>query len=293
MQHEEKKLYYNRLEFDKIIKISKIDPKTAISLFKKYIEDYSYDYSSITYYIFELITICEFVEADDEIKELESRFKKGLLYKDDSKRSMLLEHDIKLCKLKLYLNAGLMKKAVELYSDNYNEFSCLNNKVKFYMKKLRGELDLNRRSPNSYEFRQIVKYDELDFKNNLKICQYNSNESDEEIKPKHFNHDFPLDDVIKEVKKKMSIDNRLCHGYVDNMYVFKYDHCGRDGNKSVDYFKVTTLCYSTDIIAMYPSSGCEFLPYVDLNYLKEKEESRSLIKRPSQIDKFRQRYYSK
>ena len=41
---------------------------------------------------------------------------------------------------------------------------------------------------------------------------------------------------------------------------------------------------------MVPCDGCEKFPHDDLNYLKEKEEPKSLEKRPSQIDKFKQRY---
>ena len=289
-QNNEKKVYYNKLEFERICKLSRINPNAAVEQFKKYIEEYPEDYTAIPYYIFQLISTCEFVEADEKIKELEKEFKKGFIYKDDPKRSTLLAHDIKLCKLKLYLNAGLKKKAVEYYKQNCDEFSCLGKEIEFYIKKLNGELDLERRSPNSYEFRQIVSYDEKDFLDNLESFLSDYCDDEDKLKTKHFSPDFPVDDVLEEVKKKMDIENRICNGYIDNMFIFKYNHCGRDGSKPVDYFKVRTFCYSNDIIAMYPANGCDYLPYIDLNYLKEKEEPKSLVKRPSQIDKFRQRY---
>ena len=84
-------------------------------------------------------------------------------------------------------------------------------------------------------------------------------------------------------------ENKLSWGFIEDTYIFKYDGCGRDNDRLVDYFKVVTFKNSKDIITMCPSCDCEEFSHVDLNYLNDKEEQK--VKKISQIDKFYKRYY--
>ena len=90
----------------------------------------------------------------------------------------------------------------------------------------------------------------------------------------------------------MPSDKRLFAGTYDDTYIFKYDNCGRDNNKSVDFFRVVCFHDTNEIITLCPASECECLPYVDLNYLIRDNEIPK-VKRLSQTEKFKQRYNSK
>ena len=66
---------------------------------------------------------------------------------------------------------------------------------------MRGTVDLRRREPNSYMFRQIVEYKEEDFRDHIKKHLADYNENDRNISVAYFNSDFPIDKAIIEVKK--------------------------------------------------------------------------------------------
>lgn len=289
-EYQNKKMYFNRYEFVKIVEKSKIDPYGSIIEFEKYFEKYPDDNSARTYYTSNLIAIGKFEEAEKELEKLEYLLKKKGIYSFDENRAKALSHCIKLSRLKLYLYQNRNEEAMNLFFSNYDELSYLGKEILFYFNKLRGVLDPKRRTPNSYMFRQIVEYKEDDFREHIKKHLADYNENDRNISVSYFNPDFPIDKAIEEIKKNIPSDKRLCQGYIENMYIFKFDQCGRDNNKLVDYFKVYTFSNTQNFITMCPSDNCTYYPYVDLNYLKEKEEEKTLVKRPSQIDKFRQRY---
>lgn len=289
-EDRDKKLYFNKHEFIKISELGKKDPYGSIRAFEHYFEKYPDDNSARTYYITKLIAVGHLDRAKEELEQLEIRFNRNSLYHYDEERARMLNHNINLCKLKLFVYENRIEEALHFFYSNFDEFSYLGAEVEFYFRKLRGKIDPNRRVPNSYMFRQIVEYQEDDFRNHIKKHMADYNENDRNISVTYFNSDFPIDRVIEEVKKYIPSDKRLCYGFLEDMYVFKYEQCGRDTNKIVDYFKVFTFTNTQDFITMCPSSECENFPYVDLSYLKEKEEPKTLVKRPSQIDKFNKRY---
>ena len=57
----------------------------------------------------------------------------------------------------------------------------------------------------------------------------------------------------------------------------------------MNYFQVVTLHGTNNIITMYPATSCEYLSYIDLNYLK-KDKKNAKTKTRSQIEKFNARY---
>ena len=111
-----------------------------------------------------------------------------------------------------------------------------------------------------------------------------------EISTSIFYEDFPINEIITEIKKYIRNGiPKLCPHLYTNMYVFKFDNCGIDTGIPTDFFKVVCFHNTVEFITMCPSTGCEELPYIDLNYLartKEGAKSRCL----SQIDKFNRRY---
>lgn len=289
-ENQEKQLYFNKHEFCKISELSKKDPFVANIAYEHYFEKYPHDNSAKTYYISNLIAVGDLKKAQEELNKLEIELSRNSLYHFDVEKAKTLKHNIKICKLKLYLYQDRIEEALSFFYNNLSEFSYLGKEIMFYYRKLRGTLDLNRREPNSYMFRQIVEYKEEDFREHIKKHLADFNENNREISVTYFNPDFPIDKVIGEIKNYIPSNKKMCYGFLENMYIFKYDQCGRDNNRLVDYFKVYTFNNSQNFITMCPSCDCEKYPSVDLNYLKEKEEQKKLEKRPSQIDKFRQRY---
>ena len=101
---------------------------------------------------------------------------------------------------------------------------------------------------------------------------------------------FPINKVLEEIKKYIPSDKRIYNGFYQDTYIFKYDYCGKDDNKAADYFKVICFHNTSDFITMCPSTNCQYLPCIDLNYMaKEKPKQKQL----SQIEKFNKRYRNK
>ena len=93
------------------------------------------------------------------------------------------------------------------------------------------------------------------------------------------------------MKKYIPSDKKLYWGFYDNIYYFKYDGCGRDNTKLVNYIKVVCLDDTNNIITICPVVGSDNMPHIDLNYIKKEEPVKVKVK--SQIDKFNQRYNRK
>ena len=292
-EDREKKLYFNKHEFIKLSEQSKKDPFGAIEGYQEYLEKYPDDNSARTDYASNLIAIGRFEEAEEELNKINYYLKTKSIYSFSEDRAKALSHNLKLCILKLFVYQDKMDEALDLFYSNLEEFSYMGKEIFFFFRKMRGTIDPRRREPNSYMFRQIVEYKEEDFIDHIKKHLADYNENDRNISVSYFNPEFPIDRAIIEVKKYIPSDKKLCMGYIENRYVFKYDQCGRDNNKLVDYFKIYTFNNTQNFITMCPSTDCELFPCIDLNYLKEKEDSKSLVKRPSQIDKFNQRYNRK
>ena len=162
------------------------------------------------------------------------------------------------------------------------------NSVWFYSKKRTGRLNKEKRDVNSYLFKQIVRFEEEDFYQHIEKHLASSIEDFDEPNKTIFEENFPLRDVVEEIKKYIPSNKRLYLGFYDNIYYFKYDECGRVDRKMVNYFKVVCLHNSQDFITMCPVVGNENLPYIDLNYMKKEEPVK--VKRISQIDRFNRRY---
>lgn len=287
-----KKTYYDKWQFEQAVNLSDNNPQEAKLRFENYLENYPKDYSARIYYSFVLSKLGYFNEAEEIINEAEFLFNNN----NDSRHRQINEKAFE----KLIIQSRLRSLS---YQENYKElYKYFKNHIEeikemdfdlgrtlFYCKKKLGKLDLNRREGNSYIFRQTVEYKESDFLEHIKkhMEEYNINIPN----PNDcvFYKEFPLNKVLEEIKKNIPSEKRLFPGDYDNLYIFKYDRCGKIKEKPVNYIKVICFHDTTDIITMYPADDCENLPYTDLNYLNE-EITNPKVKRLSQIDKFNQRY---
>ena len=301
-----KKEYFNKIEFDRIINLSKTNLFDAVKMMERYIEIYSDDYSAQVMYASLLITIGEFEKAANIIDCIEKNYKIPIKYNDKTKTE-LLKKNLAFSKLRLlcytekyqeFLDTAKMDKKV-LLDNNIN----IGAAIVFCCNKL-GIDASSKAFENAYLYPQILEYSEESFREHIKkhLAMYEENFTKQTA---IFNLDFPLDKILEEVKKYIPSNIRSYYGFFDNYYYFKYDDNGKcikekdrihnkDGQsvrKTTDYFKVTTFNNTADLITICPCEGTKGFSYIDLNYLrKDEEKDKPKSIRKSRIDLFNERY---
>lgn len=283
------KNYFNKFEFIQAVNCSETNPYEATKKFEDYLSKYPIDYSAYTYFINHLITIGEYPKAEKLIAKLEGMYTNNYDYNLKSNKLKILKKRILFNKAKLLSHQERYDELLDLlsmYPDEMKEIDCF---IEVYLKKKKNQLDVKRNVTATYLLRQIVEYDEEDFIDHIKKHLADYNQNDESISTSYFNAKFPIYEVINEIKKYIPSEKKLGHGLYQDTYVFKYNECGRDKNRLVDYFKVITFQNTNELITICPSNYCENLPFIDLNYLN-KEENDIKVKKISQIEKFNKRY---
>ena len=282
--------FFDKWEFDRALDIADLNPLESKLRFEEYLRKYPKDYSAYTYYIYVLIILGKFDEAERVLNFINTEYKKDSQFNIDSSRVKLLKKNILFSTMKLLSYQEKFEELELLFSKYRKELNDINlNTINFYCKKKNGKLNPNKREINSYIFRQIVEYKESDFFEHIKkhLDEYNinlENKNDNVFVP-----DFPINDIVLEIKKYIPSNKGLHFGFFEDIYVFKYNECGRENNKLVDYLKVVCFHNTKDFITILPAAHCEQLPYVDINYLiNDKKEVK--IKRLSQTEKFNQKY---
>lgn len=285
-----KNIYYNKFEFLKAQNKIYTDPLYSKVLFEEYLKKYPKDYSAQSYYVYNLIILGYLKEAENYLNKIEMLSKTNKAFMRSYNKSYYLEKGITLNKIRIYLRLKEYKKLYEYYLSLNNEIE--NQRlyvVPFYCKKKLGLLD-EKKEYSSYLFNQIAHYSEDKFTNHILKHTADYNMNLDNPNSSIFKSDFPIENIIQEIKKIIPSNEALYYGFFDNTYVFKYNECGRDKNRLVDYFKLICFHDDNNLITMYPSENCENLPFIDLNYLnKEKPKIKSL----TQIEKFNRRYKRK
>ena len=266
--------YYDTWKFQQIVELSKKNPKLSDSKFREYLGEYPKDYCAYVYFVGNLITLGEFDEASKVLDKLEIEYKtdKGF-FKFDSKVE-ILAREIIHNRLRLFSYMERYEEFYKYYLKNEKEIDTEDYKgaLAFCLSKM-GKLEYSEEDENHpYVYTQIVDYKESNFFNHIKrhLADYNS--SKDERNSSIFSCDFPLKKIVDEVKKYIPSDTRLYPGFYENIYVFKYDGCGRDTNRLVDYFKVICFHNTENIITICPSLECENFAYIDLNYMRKKDD---------------------
>ena len=285
-----KNKYYDVEEFKEIASTYKSDPYRTIKKLEQYLNKYPQDNGGYIYYINLLITVGEFDKAYNLLNKIEQRLKNNNMYLDNIKKRKAQMTSIVFAKIRILLYLEKYKEAYELYLNTKDKIDALEIKPILYCKKKLGLLtkeELEERSYNTYYDRQVIDYQESDLichvKKHFSDYKYNTGED-----PTEFYPSFPLEKIIEEIKKHIPSGKRLYPGFADNLYVFKYDNCGFFDKGAAHYFKVITFHNNSDIITMYPSTKCDNLPHVDLNYMKIEDNPK--VKRLSQIDKFNKKF---
>lgn len=279
-------------EFEQAVAYMDSDPIKANSLFEKYIEGHPKDYIAYTYYASTYIIVGEFDKAEKVLNHAQE------LVKDDEEFQTFKTRVEYFEKMSTFTRVKILsyKEQYKTLNDNFNAFAkklknLPINDADFVSRIKTGNLEESKRERmGGYIFKQLFEYKEADFRDHIKkhLYEYNASKDYEHKEMSVFSQDFPLDKVLEEVKKHMDGKKALYFGFVENTYVFKYDFCGKSEHKNANYFKVITIHGTNNIISMFPVSGDLKLPYTDLNYIQENNNSKK--KGISQIDKFNRRY---
>lgn len=284
--------YFNSLETDKIFKLKETNPEKALLMYKEYFKKYPKDYSTYCYYIEQLLVLGRVNEAEKNIEKVYSLIKKDSAYQSRQKEKRnIFDKNICYAKLRLLLIRGEYKKALEFKKDHEAELKDRNiDAIDILCKKNMGILNMDRSSATSYIFKQMVEYSEIDFLEHIKK-RYRENEDDNKI-DSFFMPNFPLMDVLNEIKKYIPSDKAMYPGFGDTSYYFRFDNCGRYGKKVENYFKVVCIQGTSNIITIYPIPYGEDVPHVDLNYMQAPVNYGD-SNRPSRIDRFNARFNRK
>lgn len=282
--------YFNKHEFMKALSTIDTNPIMAKKMYEEYLKKYPKDYSAFVYYASLLVTLGKIDDAEKILAITNNLSNEDIRYNNeiDKKQVYKCNYNFTKARILAYKNEyGKLYKFLSLSSKPLRNDTEL-GAIKFYCKKKLGTLKLNRDTINSYLFKQIYEYREADFIEHITKHMADYNIDSDNPNKNIFVSDFPISDIIIEIKKYIPSNKKLLPGFMENSYFFKYDECGRENNKMVNYFKVVCFHNTTDFITMLPVANCENLPYIDLNYLKKDTEP--MLKRKTRRDIFNQKY---
>ncbi len=280
--------YYNILLFEQAQQLIVTNPTEAKEKFKEYIFLYPKDYTAYPYYASVLITLGEFEEAEKVITFAENvAINDPFFNKDERRRKYFRDYTLSN-KIRLLSYTNRYKEMYEILITHKKDIIGLDTgHIYYYCCKQLGLFESNCEK-RGYLYNQIMNYSEEDFLLNIQkhLFEYQNTEN---INSNVFAENFPINEAILEIKKHIPYQKPLFFGFYDDTYIFKYTACGHWNFKLVDYIKVVCFHNTSDIITMVPISGCENLPFVDLDYMiKDKDYSHT--RRLSQTDKFKLKY---
>lgn len=282
--------YFNTYEISKAVDVQYSNPLEAKVMFENYFSKFPDDYASYPLYISHLISLGEIEKALKLFNYVERKVNTNSNYKFRGSKYHFYEYGMFNCKLKLLFQTEKYEELLYYCRNNMDKFSNIDlESICFYcMGKLR-KLDRSKRGESSYLHRQIIEYQECDFRYHIEKHILTPSLDNENSNV--FVEGFPIDTVINEIKKYIPSEKRILSGTIMDFYTFKYDNCGKDNYKNADYIKVVCFHNTGDIITMCPVANGENMPYIDLSYLRKEDEPK--VKVLSQIDKFKMRYNKK
>lgn len=275
----------------KILKIGYSNLPLALQMYEEYLEIYYEDYLSYANYLILLITSGRFEDANNIIDMLEIFLGKDYdIYNMKNGWKKNIKSIILFNKLRLLIYTHKYQEALDFIDINKDKLIRIVkfglSKIKLYCKKQLGILNNINEDVSGYFYNQILDCSEDNFKEKAK--EYIGKEDFSKI---IFYSEFLFDEVIREVKKYINHCSKLHPDYFTDEIYFKYSSCGKDGNINADYVKVQTFHDTSDILTIHPVKHTRGITYVNLDYLKQEDESEYVKTRKiSQIEKFNRRY---
>jgi tetratricopeptide (TPR) repeat protein len=281
--------YFNTHLASKSAKLVKSDPYYAREKFEEYLKEYPNDYNSWCLYISLLVELgeCDLaLKYFNRIEKVVNSDKKFIL---DPKFKYIKSRDLFYTKVKLLSYSHRYQELYDMIRYGENKYfvidMSLHKPMTLYCRKKLGKSIDDNFVGKGYLCNQIAHYDYDSMVEHVKKHSADSGLDIPELSV--FSPDFPLDSILLKIKDYLDVKNRLCVGFFDDTYYFKYDNCGRVRDRVTDYFKVICFHDSTDIVTMCPDDSAPKSPYVDLNFLVKKD---SKVKSISARDRFNMRY---
>ncbi|MBQ3436008.1 MAG: tetratricopeptide repeat protein [Bacilli bacterium] len=274
--------HHDNWKLGRIVDLATVNPEEALLKYEEYLEKYPKDYSAYTDYAYTLLVLGRVEEAEKLMEFTERQIEK----RSDNHFNYVIKN-----KIRLFI---LQERYEELYDLclEYPDIDDNINPIIVYCKEKLGILKSDDVSNTGYLCHQISNYQEEEFLNHIERHLDSDNLDQDERSAAYFSYDFPLEKILKESRKYIPSSLRVLQYYISNTYFFKYDACGKVENQTADYFRLVTIHDTDKYITMFPSIEGEGFPYVNLNYLREKEE-KPKVKVKSQVEKFNQRYSKK
>lgn len=284
--------YFDTWEFTKALDLINTNPIESKRLFEEYLKNHPIDYSAHTFYASCLITLGELDKAEKVLDDIEEKADTNALFHGLKDRYSHFMDTVIFTRIRLYSYKREYQKMRDFCVENLAKLKELKiREVLFYVNAKLGTtaqfFSVNRED-HAYLYRQMLEYQEDDFKEHVKKHLADTNA--DLIAPNHaiFTPNFPIDKILEEIKKYIPSEKCIGTGFFEHKYVFRFDECGRVDNKLTDYFKVVTFEGTQNFITIYPTVNYQYFPYVDLNYLKEQEEQPD-VKIKSRINRFNER----
>ncbi len=284
---------YNKVFFERAFALRDTDPFEAERLMRVYLYDYPNDRSKLGLYASLLVIIGDFTNAERVLAVIENFLYNLVPEKNPTfYRNILYTYHVTY--LKLLIATGRYQEYIDYYESVKDELESINVKINIkpaylYCRRKLGKFvrESVHRENYSYSIRQAAEYKEDEFIEHIEKHMADESRHTGEANQVNFNSDFPLQEILKEIKKYIPSNKALYYGSCDATYFFKFDNCGRVNFKNTDYFKVVVFAGSSEIITMHPCHAMN-VPMIDLNYLREKKNDE--VNRPSQIEKFNKRF---
>ena len=289
-------MFFGEEEFQYVLNTIERNPLEARDLFIKYLNKYSKDYYARAYYVQLLIRLNMNDLAMQEYNNIVNEVANDKRYTKTKKQNHGFKFVMAVNKMKLLV---IQEKYQELYDyitniENDDLFLSEDMKWKNYLLhycKVKLGLITEKSILYSYRYNQVVDYSEELFFDHIRKHEADFNMESDIVNDNIFVPDFPIKEIVNEIKKYIPSENCLRPGYFEDIYFFKYDNCGRVNNKLVNYFTAVAFYNTNHFLTMCPVNSTQNTKAIDLNYMIKKDEPK--VKKLSQIDKFNMRYNRK
>lgn len=273
---------FNVYEFNKANEALKVNLKLSKELFEEYLVNYPYDYSTYINYAYLLLRLDDIISARKVCEYVQSLVEKDFNYKNSIKYERFKNMNLKLT-FTILVYEGKFKEAYDLYINSSRKLIIEDLPI-IYISKMLGKEE--NQELKSYTSEQISNYSyELFLEHIKKHLIYLPNSDN---KTSIFKSDIQMEQLINEIRRIIPNNIKERSNAYSDVYYFKYNDCGYNGKKKMDYFKVIAIHNTNNLLTMHPIIYEPVIEYTNLNYLNNKEEI--VTKKLSQIDKFNKRY---
>ena len=260
--------HYDTVEVCKIEELSILNPLSALERLEAYIDKYPRDYYAYSLHINYLIILRRFEEAYNEIQYVEKKLSEDKNMKKYADKYDKNKNSLDYAKIKYYMYTHNYQIAHDIALNNPELIeTALKNRAVLYIKHKLDTCDKMNYYEEAYSSKQILNYSEERMLEHIRKHLTIGNDGKEIPNSNIFVRDFPINEVLEEAKKYLVDENAVYLGLIEDDYYFKYDDCGKENNKYVNYFKIVCYHGTKNIITVLPVSRYNEVFCVNLNYM--------------------------